>query len=88
MKKIYKKVIIAVIAVYFVGVLISQQKTLNIYKSAEANYKAQLEEAKQDNEELTKIKSNVSSLDYIEEVAREKLDMYLPNERVYIDIEK
>ena len=88
MKKIYKKVIIAIIAVYFVGVLISQQKTLNIYKSAEADYKAQLEEAKQDKEELIKIKENASSLDYIQEVAREKLDMYLPNERVYIDIEK
>ena len=26
--------------------------------------------------------------EYIEEMAREKLDMYLPNERVYIDTSK
>ena len=26
--------------------------------------------------------------EFIEEIARDKLDMYLPNERVYIDIGK
>ena len=31
---------------------------------------------------------NINSKEYIEEVAREKLDMYLPNEKVYIDISK
>ena len=35
-----------------------------------------------------KTKENVNSPEYIEEVAREKLDMYLPNERVYIDMNK
>ena len=88
MKKIYKRVIIAAIAVYFVGTLVAQQKTLNTYKKAEADYKVQLEEAKEDNEQLLATKGNISSLDFIEQVAREKLDMYLPNERVYIDIEK
>ena len=66
MKKIYKKIIIAIFLIYFVVTLISQQKTLNQYTK---NY-----------EDLTS--------QYIEEVAREKLDMYLPNERVYIDISK
>ena len=88
MKKIYKKIIIIAIMIYFVGVLISQQKTLNTYKSAEADYKQQLEAATATKEALIKTKQSVSSLDYIEEVAREKLDMYLPNERVYVDIEK
>lgn len=88
MKKIYKKIIMVAIIVYFAGILISQQKTLNIYKSAEAEYKQQLEEATETKEALLKTKQNISSLDYIEEVAREKLDMYLPNERVYVDIEK
>ena len=32
--------------------------------------------------------TNINSKEYIEEVAREKLDMYLPNEKVYIDISK
>ncbi len=88
MKKIYKKIIIIAIMIYFVGVLISQQTTLNTYKSAETDYKQQLEDATETKEALIKTKQSVSSLDYIEEVAREKLDMYLPNERVYVDIEK
>ena len=31
------------------------------------------------------LKNDVDSLDFIEETAREKLDMYYPNERVYVD---
>lgn len=88
MKKIYKKIIIAVIMIYFACTLISQQKTLNTYKKAEAEYQQQLDEANKTKETLIATKQNVSSLDYIEEVAREKLDMYLPNERIYVDIEK
>ena len=38
-------------------------------------------------EQLKEIKENVSSKEYIEEAAREKLDMYLPNERVYVNQE-
>ena len=34
------------------------------------------------------MKENINSPEYIEEIAREKLNMYLPNERVYIDIGK
>ena len=33
-------------------------------------------------------KENLNSTEYIEDVARNKLGMYLPNERVYIDISK
>ena len=65
-----------------------QQKTLNQYKSEASTYSEQLETAKETNSELQKTKENVNSTEYIEEVAREKLDMYLPNERVYIDISK
>ena len=33
-------------------------------------------------------KSNLNSKEYIEKIAREKLDMYTENERVYVDINK
>lgn len=88
MKKIYKKILIVIIMVYFVFTLVSQQKTLNNYKSAEANYSDKIADAQETNQSLTETKKNITSLNYIEEVAREKLDMYLPNERVYVDIEK
>ena len=88
MKKIYKNILIIAFFIYFIVTVISQQKTLNQYKTEAATYSKELEEVKNTNEELTKTKENVNSPEYIEEVAREKLDMYLPNERVYIDMTK
>lgn len=88
MKKVYKKIFIGIVILYFGMTLISQQKTLNSYKAAEAEYNEQIEEANATKEKLLATKQSVSSIDYIEEVAREKLDMYLPNERIYVDIEK
>ena len=43
------------------------------------------EQEKETKEELTQKKEDVNSLEYIEQTAREKLDMYYPNERVYVD---
>ena len=69
MKKIYKKIIIAIFLIYFAVTLISQQKTLNQYKSEASTYSEQLETAKETNSELQKTKENVNSTEYIEEVA-------------------
>ncbi len=88
MKKFYKKIIIAIFLIYFVVTIVSQQKTLNQYKVETQTYTKQLETALETNEDLNNTKTNVNSEEYIEEVAREKLDMYLPNERVYIDMGK
>ena len=88
MKKIYKKIIIAIFLIYFVVTLISQQKTLNQYSSEAEIYAKQLETATEENKDLNKTKEDVNSTEYIEQMAREKLDMYLPNERVYIDINR
>lgn len=88
MKKVYKKIIIAIFIIYFVVTIISQQKTLNQYKTEASAYAKQLEAAKETNSDLQATKADINSTEYIEEVAREKLDMYLPNERVYIDMGK
>ena len=45
-------------------------------------------EEKQNKEKLIKTKENLNSNEYVERVAREKLDMYYPNEKVYIDVEQ
>ena len=65
-----------------------QQKKMNSYNEDIAYYTAQIEDLNEEKEELLAIQENVNSPEYIEEVARERLDMYLPNERVYIDISK
>lgn len=88
MKKIYRNIIIAIFLIYFVVTLVSQQKTLNQYSSEAEIYAKQLETATEENKDLNKTKEDVNSTEYIEQMAREKLDMYLPNERVYIDMNR
>ncbi len=84
-KNIYKKLLLLAVAIYVVFTLVNQQKTLNQYAKDSSELTAQIEEQKEYKEELAKKKDNVTSLDYIEQTAREKLDMYYPNERVYVD---
>lgn len=85
-KKPYKKILIIFIAIYVVYTLIVQQKTLNAYNQEQENYSKQIATEKENNELLLETKENVNSTEYIENIAREKLGMYLPNERVYYDI--
>lgn len=86
-KKIYKKCLILIIAAYAVFTLANQQKTLNQYAANSEELTTQIAEQQEHKEELTKEKENVNSPEFIEQMAREKLDMYYPNERVYIDQE-
>ena len=83
--KIYKKILILGILAYVMYIFIGQQKTLNSYKNTQKYYSEQLNTQLAYQESLYETKSNINSKEYIERVAREKLDMYLPNERVYID---
>lgn len=84
-KKIYIKLLIFIISLYAIFTLISQQNTLNQYSKNSQELSQKIEEEKQEKEELAKKKENVNSLEFIEQTAREKLDMFYPNEKVYID---
>ena len=84
-KKIYIKLLIFIISLYAIFTLISQQNTLNQYSKNSQEISQKIEEEKQEKEELAKKKEDVNSLEFIEQTAREKLDMYYPNEKVYID---
>ena len=88
LKKIIKLIFIALIAIYVIYVFINQQKTLNSYRLTQDYYATEIDKQTKYKEELTEIKNNINSPEYIEKIAREKLDMYLPNERVYIDIDQ
>ena len=83
--RIGRFVIIGVI-LYFIYVCITQQQSLDSYKREAEKYQEDIVEAKKENNKLQHIQNNVDSTEYIEDVAREKLGMYLPNERVYIDV--
>jgi len=87
-KKIYKTLLFSVVLIYVLYVFIGQQKTLNSYKNNKEYYVSKIQEQEEYKENLMSMKENVDSTEYIEQMAREKLDMYLPNERVYVDIGK
>lgn len=87
-RKLSKRLLILIFAIYVIYTFIMQQQTLNAYKDEENNYNKKIEEAKEEQDKLIETKNNINSNEYIEQIAREKLDMYLPNERVYIDIGK
>lgn len=87
-KNIVFKLIVIFIIVYATYTLINQQAKLNNYNREIAYHSEKINELKDEKEHLLAIKENVNSVEYIEELAREQLDMYLPNERVFIDINK
>ena len=84
-KRFIKWLIIIALVIYSLVTFINQQKILNTYATNKEEVESNLQEAKKEQEELGKIKENINSKEYIEDAAREELDMYLPNERVYVD---
>ena len=84
---ILKRLVFIAILIYAIITFISQQKILNTYSEQEKNLETQIAEASEYQDKLNEEKSNVNSPEYIEAIAREKLDMYLPNEIVYVDQE-
>lgn len=86
--KLLKRVLIIGIIIYVVYTFFAQQKTLNAYYADQNRYSEQIAQEEEKNQDLKSTKESINSKEYIEDVAREKLDMYLPNERVYIDISK
>lgn len=74
--------------IYVFYAVISRQQMLNAYRKEEQTYLDLIAQEQQRNSELLRAKDNINSTEFIEQIAREKLGMYLPNERVYIDISK
>ena len=81
-------IILILFVFYAILTFSNQQQKINSYSEDIAYYTEQIEELNNEKQDLLAIQENVNSPEYIEEMAREKLDMYLPNERVYIDISK
>lgn len=79
-----RNIIIVLILVYVVSILISQQAKLNEYEDQKKYYSSKISSLLEEQEELKEQESKINSPEFIEEQAREKLDMYYPNERVYI----
>ena len=87
----FRNCLIIVVLVWSI-VLIKQQLNIVQYKdeikALSSKIEVAEEELNQNKQNLEEEKKNTNSLEYIEKLAREKLGMYLPNERVYIDSNK
>ena len=70
-------------------VIVKQQFNISQYKSELETLSSKIEvaeeELNQNKKELEEENKNINSPEYIEKLAREKLGMYLQNERVYVD---
>ena len=84
-KELFKKLLIICAFIYVAITLFNQQKTLSTYNQDTADLQAKIDQETAYKQELENKKNNVNSLDFIEQMAREKLDMYLPNEKVFVD---
>lgn len=75
--------------IVWIVMLIKQQINIMQYKEELEVLSSKIEvaedELNQNKQDLEQEKENTKSLEYIEKLAREKLGMYLPNERVYVD---
>ena len=78
--------------IIWIVMLIKQQINISHYKDDIKDLSSKIEVAENDlnqnKQDLEQEKKNTDSLEYIEKLAREKLGMYLPNERVYVDSTK
>ena len=86
LKSILMKLALIIVGIYLVVTFINQQKKIVSYDSNIEYLSSKIDEQKEYKEELNSVRDNIDSPEYIEEVAREKLNMYMPNEKVYIDI--
>ena len=75
--------------IIWIVMLIKQQLNISQYKDEIKGLSSKIEvaesELNQNKQNLEQEKKNTDSLEYIEKLAREKLGMYLQNERVYVD---
>ncbi len=84
-KRFAVAMVIAVFAIYFVYVMIWQQVMLTRKNREIDVLEEQITAATQQAEELEKELENLNDPEYLERIAREKLGLVRPNERVFVD---
>lgn len=76
------------IVAYFLYLMFQQEKVLSKQRSEIGKIEARIEEQKGIKSELQNQKEKVNSDEYVEKIAREKLGMVKPGEKIYIDMNK
>ena len=78
----------AVFIIYFVYAMIAQQIVLSNKNKEIQSLEEQVSAANTETERLQKELDNLEDPEYLERVAREKLGLVRPNERVFVDANK
>lgn len=84
-KRLAVSAAVFVFCIYFICVTVSQQHTINIKQKEINELNSQIVSANSDTESLKNELESVNEPEYLERMAREKLGLVQPNERVYID---
>lgn len=79
------KVLWAVAILYVGYIFVQQQIRLHDLHVEEKEVAAEIEQAQQENEELTHVMDIMDTDEYIEKVARQKLGFVKPDEQVFVD---
>jgi len=74
--------------VYFAASLVSQQSLIESKQAELARVQAQIAREEETAQELEEEKESLMSDESLERIAREKLGMVKPNERVYVDLNR
>jgi len=81
-----KFLMILFFTIYASVILIKQEIEINKYEKEKITCMEQINLAKQKQEEYKNYSKYINTDEYIEKIAREKLGMLLPEERIYIEI--
>lgn len=87
-KRVLPNLLLLCFGIYSVYTLAYQQFELIRYSKTKSNIEAQIAELQQEIEVNKNKIEFIKSEAYIEEVAREKLGMLRPEEKIYIDVSK
>ncbi|MDO4744235.1 MAG: septum formation initiator family protein [Clostridia bacterium] len=85
-KTVAKALGILAVCIYVACTFVKQQITLSKCDDVADEYRAKIAEAQAENQKLEDELEKADTDEYLEQIAREKLGLVKPNERVFIDI--
>ncbi len=85
LKRLLKTSIVIAVLLYSGIVLAKQEMSFQKYDNELKSYNTMISEEEIKHEQLISAKNRITTKEYIEEVAREKLGLVMPNEIVFID---
>jgi len=82
------RVLLIGVFVYFASVFCIQQFRINEYKVQEEYYTNAISEINEEKAEYEALASQSNTAEYIEKVAREKLGLVKPYEKIFMDVNR